>query len=86
MTIKQLLNLMEYEQRIVIQFYAYGQDYANTIRDDLETVGDCVENLNYDCLKAKVIAILPRVCEFWDSQNEVPGIEPYLRVKAEIVH
>jgi len=70
--VKDILDLMEGTEEIMIQFSAYGVGYANSTRDGMETVADCKALLRYDCLNAKVLSVR--------SFNGV------LVVSAEIVH
>lgn len=76
-TVKDILDLSDEQSEINIIFYAYGQYYGSTANDNLDTVGDIKRNLRYDLLKAKITEM--RVVKF-------DNIEPFLRIKAEIVN
>ena len=55
--VKQILELMEESTPVAVILYAYGVYYGDTNNDGMETVKDCKEQMNYDCINAMVTRI-----------------------------
>lgn len=52
--VDKILQLLDPESNVVIIFTAYGQHYADTVHDNIETAGQALEELNYTCRNAYV--------------------------------
>lgn len=74
LVVKDILNLIEDEEKVACNFYAYGVFYASSMDDGMQTVADCKDNLNYDCINARVTSL------------SVAGAEPRTVIYAELVH
>ena len=56
-TVKNLLNIMEDETKVVIDLFAYGIYYARTENDGMVTVADCKSKLRIEGMNAAVTNI-----------------------------
>ena len=56
-TVRDALELMDKEQKVDVDVYAYGIHYASTLDDGIETAEKCLEKVRYDILQAKVTKI-----------------------------
>lgn len=54
--VKDILEVMEDSDYVMINFYAYGLPYATSI-DCGPTVKEVKENINFDCKNAKVTGV-----------------------------
>lgn len=54
MKLDTLLEKIPDEQEVVVDVYAYGISYANTLRDGMRTAADVRERCRYDILQAGV--------------------------------
>lgn len=72
--VKDVLNLMEDNNKVTCIMYAYGVYYGDTQRDGMITVKDCKEQMNRACINALVTRIRT-------DENREDVI-----IQAEIVH
>ena len=63
-TVKNILELMEKDDIVIVTFYAFGIPYASTLKDGIGTVSECLDRLRYACLDAKVFKI-ESYCAKW---------------------
>ena len=59
MKVKDQLKVIEKDQYVHCLFYAYGINCGSSMQDGMATAGDCLDNLRYDCLNAKVLKVNP---------------------------
>ena len=52
--VSDILDVMNDSDKVAVVFWSYGMYYSDTERDGMETVGDCKEEMNFDCLNAIV--------------------------------
>lgn len=57
-TVKDVLSMMPEDQKVIVEFFAYGMHYADNCRDNLPRVKDCLEHFRTDLLNAKVSTIM----------------------------
>lgn len=55
--VKDILSVMQGEQKVNCHFTAYGITYADSWNDGMRTVAECLDQLNYDCSNALVTGI-----------------------------
>ena len=77
-TVKNILELMEKDDMVIVTFYAYGIPYASTWKDDIGTVSECLDRVRNDCLNAKVFRIEKNGVE--DNKTD-----RWIKIHAEIV-
>ena len=53
-TVENILSIMDGEQAVIVDVYAYGISYANSWRDGFRTVDDCLNGIRKDILLATV--------------------------------
>jgi hypothetical protein len=55
--VQDILNIMNDSDKVCVILYAYGMYYGDTQRDGMDTVNDCKDQMNYDCIHALVTRI-----------------------------
>lgn len=78
--VSDILNIMEESDKVCVILYAYGVYYGNTMNDGMNTVAECKDQMNYDCINALVTRIR---CE--RTGTDVFA-ETHVVIQAEIVH
>lgn len=83
-TVKNILELMEKDDMVIVHIYAYGTTYATTWEEGIEDVEDCINRMRTDCLNAKVY----RINRNW-SRSMTEGVpddktEQWIEIHAEI--
>lgn len=70
--VQDILNIMNDSDKVCVMLYAYGVYYGDTKRDGMNTVAECKDQMNYDCIHALVTRIR--------TEND------HVVIQAEIVH
>ena len=78
--VQDILNIMDDSDNVCVMLYAYGVYYGDTQRDGMNTVAECKDQMNYDCIHALVTRIR---CERVGSDIFA---ETHVVIHAEIVH
>lgn len=70
--VSDILDMMNETDKVCVILYAYGVYYGDTQRDGMQTVAECKDQMNYDCIHALVTRIR--------TEND------HVVIQAEIVH
>lgn len=70
--VQDILNIMDDSDKVCVILYAYGIYYGDTERDGMNTVAECKDQMNYDCIRALVTRIKTE--------------QDHVVIQAEIVH
>lgn len=73
--VSDILNIMDDADKVCVILYAYGVYYGDTERDDMHTVAECKDQMNYDCKNALVTRI-----------RTDQHLNDHVVIQAEIVH
>ena len=57
LTVKTVLESLPPEDNVMVAYYAYGIQYADSWSEGMRTVADVLEQTRYDCLNAKVVKL-----------------------------
>jgi len=75
--VSDILDIMNETDKVCVMLYAYGVYYGDTQRDGMQTVKDCKDEMNYDCIHALVTRI---------RTNDERDDHAHVVIQAEIVH
>lgn len=83
-TVKNILELMEKDDAVIVRIYAYGIPYADTWKDGMEDVESCLDRMRRDCLNAKVYRINRNWCRGFAVGVPDDKTEQWIEIHAEI--
>ena len=82
-TVKDLLSMMDEDQKVGIFVYAYGFLWGETLKDGMETAKECLDKCGVDILKAKVFHI---GCVEWYMDGERDySKQDYVAISCEVI-
>ena len=55
--VKDILNLIDDNDKVVVTMYAYGIYYGDTMSDGMTTALECKKNMNSTCMNSVVTGI-----------------------------
>ena len=84
-SVQDVLELMKKDDTVIVRIYAYGIPAANTWADGMETVEDCLEKMNYDCLRARVGRIERNWARGYKKGVPDDKTDQWIEIHAEIV-
>lgn len=85
-TVKDILELMWENDRVIVRFYAYGIPCANTWEDNMETVSECLFNMRYECLNAKVRRIDRNWARGYKDGVPEDKTDQWIEIHADMTH
>lgn len=85
-TVKNILELMKKDDIVIVTLYAFGIPYASTWKEGMGTVSECLDQMRYNCLNAKVFRIeRDWARSYKDGVVEDNKTDQWIKIHAEIV-